>query len=138
MSTSRYAISIDLPVDITTAREAVTRLLAAEGFGILTEIDVAATLKRKIDADVEPYLILGACNPRFALQALAAEESLGILLPCNVALKQINPQCTRVWLTRVEGIFSLVDNPGMADIAATVDGVMARVATALAAGPAHD
>ena len=133
MHDTRYAISADLRLDLPQARELMTRLLAAEGFGILTEIDVAATLKRKLDGDTEPYVILGACNPRFAHQALQAEEALGILLPCNVALKQVAPGLTRVWLTRVEGIFGLVENPAMGEVARTVDGIMQKVAEGLRA-----
>jgi uncharacterized protein (DUF302 family) len=127
MSDARYALSADLPMDLPAARVVVTELLKQEGFGILTEIDVAATLKAKIGAEVEPYLILGACNPRFAHQALQAEEAVGILLPCNVALKQLGAGRTRVWLTRVPGLFGLVDNDAMAPIAAQVGGVMEKV-----------
>ncbi|MCK6502297.1 DUF302 domain-containing protein [Myxococcota bacterium] len=114
-------------MDLPAARVVVTELLKQEGFGILTEIDVAATLKAKIGAEVEPYLILGACNPRFAHQALLAEEPVGILLPCNVALKQVRPGLTRVWLTRVPGLFSLVDNDAMGPVAGQVGGVMEKV-----------
>ena len=127
MSDTRYALSADLPMPLPAARAVVTELLKQEGFGILTEIDVKATLKAKIGADIEPYLILGACNPRFAHEALLAEEGLGILLPCNVALKEVAPGKTRVWLTRVPGLFSLVDNDAMGPVAAVVGGVMEKV-----------
>lgn len=127
MSDTRYALSADLPMDLPAARVVVTELLKQEGFGILTEIDLQATLKAKIGAEVEPYLILGACSPRFAHQALQKEEAVGILLPCNVALKQVRPGLTRVWLTRVPGLFGLVDNADMGPIAVQVGGAMEKV-----------
>ncbi len=131
MSTPRYAIPFDLSLDLPAARERLTAALAAEGFGILTEIDVAATLQKKLGVQVEPYVILGACNPRFAHQALQQEEAIGILLPCNVALKQVAPGKTRVWLTRVEGVFGLIDNPAMAKVARPVGEIMERIADRL-------
>ncbi len=70
------------------AIERTTDALKGEGFGVLTTIDMKATLKAKIDADIEPYTILGACNPKFANQALQKEENIGVFLPCNVLVKQ--------------------------------------------------
>ena len=128
-----YALAVELPLSLPAARARVTALLKEEGFGVLTEIDLQATLKAKLGVDVEPQVILGACNPGFAHQAIQAEEAIGILLPCNVVLGEKEPGRTRVFLTRVEGLFSLVENPAMAAVASEVGARLARVAQALQA-----
>ena len=87
MATYYYAKTIDLPLD--EAIERVTEELKQDGFGILTEIDVKATLKKKLDIDFRPYRILGACNPHFAHQALQAEDKIGTMLPCNVIVQEV-------------------------------------------------
>ena len=79
-------ITTDTPYEETIRR--VKAALAEEGFGVLTEIDVQATLKNKIDRDIEPYVILGACNPALASQALDVEREIGLLLPCNVVVRE--------------------------------------------------
>ncbi|MEU3191813.1 DUF302 domain-containing protein [Streptomyces sp. NPDC006992] len=83
-----YDRAVTLDADFATAVAAVRAALAEEGFGILSEIDVRATLKAKLDHDMEDYLILGACNPALARQALAADRSIGLLLPCNVVVRR--------------------------------------------------
>ena len=85
---SRYTFSGTVPAPMSTVRARVEAALRDEGFGILTEIDVAATLKAKLGVDRAPYVILGACNPRLADRALAVDPSIGALLPCNVVLRQ--------------------------------------------------
>ncbi|MET7377219.1 DUF302 domain-containing protein [Streptomyces sp. NPDC005526] len=83
----RYDRTVHLDTDFATAVERVREALAAQGFGILTEIDVTATLKAKLDQDMEDYVILGACNPPLAHRALDTDRTIGLLLPCNVVVR---------------------------------------------------
>lgn len=91
-----YAFKVTFDGTIEEARQRVTDELAKEGFGILTEIDVKATLKKKLDVDRRPYLILGACNPKLANDAINAEPDIGILLPCNVVVREEEDGSTTV------------------------------------------
>ena len=88
MNVTAYAITRTIDASFEDAIEHVTAALAAEGFGILTTIDVQATMKKKLDLDVAPYTILGACNPQLASRGLAIEPDLGVLLPCNVIVRR--------------------------------------------------
>lgn len=106
-------------VTFESAIERVTAALADEGFGILTEIDVAATMKKKLDKDMPPYKILGACNAPFAYKALTAENKIGTMLPCNVIVQQLD---NGVEVAAVDPIASMqaVDNPDLGTIAGEV------------------
>lgn len=114
--------------------EAVARTkaaLSAHGFGVLSEIDVAATLKAKIGADMPPYLILGACNPQFAHRALLAEPKIGTMLPCNVIVREATPG--RIEIAAVDPVASMqaVDNPLLGEIAGSVRDMLKAIVTDL-------
>lgn len=96
-------------------REKLRISLKNQGFGILTEIDMQKTLKEKLDVEIEPYLILGACKPQFANRALAADRSIGLLLPCNVVLRQTGSS-VEVSIQDPEVMFSVVDAGGNSDL----------------------
>lgn len=105
----------------------VTEALKAEGFGVLTEIDVAATLKAKINVDVPKYKILGACNPALAHKALAAENQVGVLLPCNVVVQEHADGRVEVSAMDPAGAMAMIGNPTLNEIAADVKGRLERV-----------
>ncbi len=113
-----YTKVVDLGYE--EAIEKVTEELKKEGFGVLTEIDVKATLKKKIDVDVSPYKILGACNPKLAHQALQEEENIGLLLPCNVVVFKNNDEKTVVSAIEPDAMFTVVDNENVKGVAAQV------------------
>jgi len=94
--TTSYGISVEVDLSYDRAVDRTREELTKEGFGVLTEIDVRATLKKKLDVDFRPYVILGACNPPIAHQALTAERDLGLLLPCNVIVYQADEPTTSV------------------------------------------
>jgi uncharacterized protein (DUF302 family) len=124
----RYALVKELPeMDYDRAVERTTELLAEEGFGVLTEIDVKATLKKKLDLDFKRYVILGACNPELAHQALSGEPLLGVLLPCNVVVMDREGGGVIVAAFKPTAGFSLVDNPDVAPIAEQVEEKMRKV-----------
>jgi uncharacterized protein (DUF302 family) len=99
--------------DVAAAETAVTEALNAVGFGILTRIDVADTLKRKIDVERAPYLILGACNPKLANQALNLEPELGLMLPCNVIIYKDEAGQTVVSVIDPAAMVGMIDNPAL-------------------------
>jgi uncharacterized protein (DUF302 family) len=124
----RYALVKELPeMDYDQAVERTTELLAEEGFGVLTEIDVKATLKKKLDLEFKRYVILGACNPELAHQALSGEPLLGVLLPCNVVVMDREGGGVIVAAFKPTAGFSLVDNPDVAPIAEQVEEKMRKV-----------
>jgi len=103
-----YGMSKTVSGTLEEVKSRVVEALKTQGFGILTEIDVQKTLKQKIDVDFKPYQILGACNPRFAYRALSADDSIGLLLPCNVVLMQESGGVL-VSIQDPEVMFSVVD-----------------------------
>ncbi len=123
---TKYALTGEtmLPFPDTVAR--ARQELKAEGFGVLCEIDVQATLKAKLDVDGEPYLILGACNPPLAHRALEAEPDLGVLLPCNVVVYE-RGGTTHVSAIDAERMLSIVENDDLLPVAADVRDRLARV-----------
>lgn len=119
------SITVDRPFDDTVA--AVRAALAEQGFGVLTEIDVQATMKAKLDIDVEPQLILGACNPTLAHQALSIDPGIGLLLPCNVVVRR-DGHHTVVAALDPQIMVSLPDTPALQPVA---DVAAMRIAAAL-------
>ena len=108
----------------------VLEALKAEGFGVITEIDVKKTMKEKLGADVRPHVILGACNPKLALAALTVEPDLGVLLPCNVVVYETDDG-TRVTAVNAGAMLGMVGNPELAPIAAEVQSSLTRVLESL-------
>ena len=130
MGTMQYSHAIDLDRDFDEVVAATRQALAGEGFGVLTEIDVQATMKAKLDVDREPYVILGACNPALAHKALSAEAELGVLLPCNVVVYRVDGR-TRVSAVAASEMLGMVGNPALEPIAAEVSDRLARVLAAI-------
>ena len=113
-----YSMSVTLDGDFAGTVERTRAALAEEGFGVLTEIDVAATMKKKLDIDMAPWLILGACNPPLAHRALTLEPSLGLLLPCNVVVRTLDDTHTLVEAMDPGVMVQATGNPELADVAA--------------------
>jgi uncharacterized protein (DUF302 family) len=113
------------------AIETVTEELSKEGFGVLTEIDVQATLKKKLGEDMRPYKILGACNPPLAHQAVTAVPEIGLLLPCNVLVRETDDGTVRVSFMDPGSVLGLVDNPDVEPLAGQVKEKLERVLAAL-------
>ena len=109
------ARTIDEPFDVVLAK--VVEALRSEGFGVLTDIDVAATLKQKLGVEFRKYRILGACNPPLAHKALATEDKIGVMLPCNVIVRQVTDQRTEVAAIDPRAAMNRVGNAELAEIA---------------------
>ena len=126
MLATSYTLSATTSQTFAAAVERVRDELKTEGFGILSEIDVQATLREKLGVEEEPYLILGACNPPLAHQALSAEPDLGTLLPCNVVVYQRDGQ-THISAIDAERMLSIVGNDSLASVATEVRAKLAAV-----------
>jgi len=122
----KYGYKRKVPLPFGEAVENVRSELSKEGFGVLTEIDVKATLKKKLGIEHDNYLILGACNPPFALKALQAEKDIGLLMPCNVIVYEDGG---KVFVSAIlpTVAMGMVGNPSLADIAKTAEGKLKNV-----------
>ena len=122
-----YGFSVQMSCGFDAAVDKVTEALKTEGFGVLTEIDVKATLKKKIDVDRRPYKILGACNPKLANQAINAEPGSGLLLPCNVVVREEENGAITVACMDPYAVLSLVEQGGIEQLAGEVRAKLERV-----------
>ena len=120
-----FGKTVELSFDDAIVR--VTEELKKEGFGVLTEIDMQATLKKKLDVDFRPYKILGACNPPFAYKALQAEQNIGLLLPCNVIVQDVGNGKTEIAAIDPLVSMSRVENPALEPVAAEIKAKLQRV-----------
>ncbi|MBM3215471.1 DUF302 domain-containing protein [Candidatus Poribacteria bacterium] len=123
-----FAKKVQTSYDDTIPR--VTEALQKEGFGVLTQIDVKATLKKKLDADFRPYIILGACNPPFAHKALLSEDKIGLMLPCNVVVQEIDDG---VEVSAIDPVASMmaIDNKELGEVATVVREKLRKVVESL-------
>ena len=128
-----YGFSVDSQLSPEAAADRVRVLLQAEGFGILTEIDVRETLRAKLGIDFRPYKILGACNPSLAHRALQAEPGIGLLLPCNVVVEAGSGEGSRVWFLDPIAALGMAGNPDLEPLAADAAERLRRVAEKLSA-----
>ena len=118
--------------DFDTTIEKVTQLLQKEGFGILTQIDIKETLKKKLDVDFKKYKILGACNPPFAYKALQSEDKIGTMLPCNIIVQELGPNKIEVAAINPMVSMQAVKNSQLEDVAQEVSGRLKHVIKQLA------
>jgi uncharacterized protein (DUF302 family) len=131
MQETRYGMRVDLPVTYEEAIEKATAALKTEGFGVLTTIDVKATIKQKLDKDFRKYVILGACNPPIAYKALSTETEVGLLLPCNVIVYETEPGHSVVAAVAPLVTLSRVGNEELAPLGTEVDAKLRRVMASL-------
>jgi len=122
-----YCFTTVVEDDFQQVVDRVTEALAGEGFGILTQIDVKATLKKKLGEEFRPYMILGACNPPYAFRALQAEPRIGTMLPCNVIVQQLDDQQVEVAAVDPLASMQAIDNPDLGEIAGEIRAKLQKV-----------
>jgi len=128
---NNYGFGKAVDLDFDEAIDKVTAVLATEGFGVLSDIDVAAKMKEKLNKDMPRYRILGACNPPLAFQAVSAEKEIGLLLPCNVVVREDEDGDVHISFMDPEAVMGLVGNPGVEPLASDVKERLERVLAAL-------
>ena len=126
-----YYFSRQLAMPFDQAIQHVTDALATKGFGVLTTIDVRATMKKKLNAEFRPYTILGACNPEFAHKALQSESMIGTMLPCNVVVQEVNKGLVEVSAVDPVASMMAIENPTLATIAGEVRDLLKQVVSSL-------
>ena len=128
---NNYGFGKAVALNFDEAIDKVTAVLATEGFGVLSDIDVAAKMKEKLNKDMPRYRILGACNPSLAFQAVSAEKEIGLLLPCNVVVREDEDGDVHISFMDPEAVMGLVGNPGVEPLASDVKERLERVLAAL-------
>lgn len=128
--TYHFSKTVDMPFDAAVA--ATTSALKDHGFGVLTQIDVKDTLNKKIGVDFRPYLILGACNPKLAYEALTLEDKIGTMLPCNVVVQQHDAHKVEISAVDPVASMSAIDNEKLAGMAGKVRDLLKEVIAAIA------
>ena len=128
---TRYGFGKIVKCAFDEAVERTVNALQAQGFGVLTDVDVAATMKKKLNASMPPYRILGACNPSLAFRAIEVEPSIGLLLPCNVVVRNDVDGMTHVEIMDPYAVLELVGTPAVAEIALEVRGKLEKVLAAI-------
>lgn len=127
----KYFFSKTVDTDFDTTEEMVRGLLKEQGFGVLTEIDVQATLKKKLDVDFRRYKILGACNPPYAHTALLAEDKIGLMLPCNVIIQEVEGGKTEAAAIDPVASMMAVENESLKDVAMQIREKLQKVIESL-------